>query len=137
VPGISGPSITTIPSQLIPTLPVHGSVSVGFTVAGQIITDALTVSASSSNTTLVPQSALIITKGVGGARVLSVTGADGRSGVATITVSVLDPTTLCITSTSFQITIGAAVPTLPEWAMIALMALLGLAGYTAMRRRAA
>jgi exosortase sorting signal-containing protein len=30
----------------------------------------------------------------------------------------------------------AAVPTLPEWAMIVLTALLALAGFVAMRRRA-
>jgi len=39
---------------------------------------------------------------------------------------------------TFQFTIGVtAVPTLPQWTMIALMALLVLAGFAAMRRRTA
>jgi hypothetical protein len=134
------PTITSIPSQAIPAVPVNGSVAVGFTIGGAIITDALVVSATSSNLTLVPQSAMVITRGVGGARVLTIFGADGRSGVATITVTVTDPTvTTCTaaTTTSFQITIGtaAAVPTLPPWALLALTALLALAGFAAVRRR--
>jgi hypothetical protein len=133
----SAPTITSIPSQVIPALPVNGSVSVAFTIGGAIITDALGVSATSSDTTLVPQSALVITKGVGGARVLNISGANGRSGVATITVTVTDPNAGCTTSTSFQLTIGTvAVPTLPQWALLALTLLLALAGYVSMRRRA-
>jgi hypothetical protein len=132
------PTITTIPSQVIPTLPVNGSVAVGFTISGSVIADALGVTATSSDTTLVPQSAMVITKGVGGARVLTIFGANGRSGVATITVTVTDPSaTACSTSTSFQLTIGTAVPTLPQWAMIALMILLAAAGFMALRRRTA
>ena len=134
----TAPTITTIPSQVIPTLPVNGSVAVGFTISGSVIADALRVTATSSDPTLVPQSAMVITKGIGGARVLTIFGADGRSGVATITVTVTDPsTTTCSTSTSFQLTIGTAVPTLPEWAMLALMVLLVAAGFIALRRRAA
>jgi hypothetical protein len=136
VPAIVAPTITTIPSQVIPTLPVNGSVAVGFTISGSIIADALIVTATSSNPTLVPQSAMVITRGLGGARVLTIFGADGRSGVATITVTVTDPSaSTCSTSTNFQLTIGTAVPTLPEWAMIALTALLALAGFAAVRRR--
>ena len=99
-----------------------------FTIGGSIITDALVVTATSSDTTLVPASAMVITKGAGGARTLTIRGADGRSGVSTITVTVTDPSVGTCTlagSTSFQFAIGVtAVPTLPEWAMIALMALL-------------
>ena len=122
---------------MIPTLPVNGSVAVGFTISGGIINDALLVRATSSDPTLVPQSALVITKGIGGARVLTIFGADGRTGVATITVTVTDPTASnCVTSTSFQITIGTVpVPTLPQWAMLVLTVLLALAGFAAMRRR--
>src|SRR6185436_8371045 len=124
--------------QVIPTLPVNGSVAVGFTISGSVIADALRVTATSSDPTLVPQSAMVITKGIGGARVLTIFGADGRSGVATITVTVTEPsTTICSTSTSFQLTIGTAVPTLPEWAMLALTILLVAAGVTALRRRTA
>ena len=99
------------------------------------------MTATSSDTTLVPASAMVITKGAGGARTLTIRGADGRSGVSTITVTVTDPSVGTCTlagTTSFQFAIGVtAVPTLPEWAMIALMALLALAGYAAMRRRTA
>jgi hypothetical protein len=130
------PTITPIPSQVIPAVPVNGSVAVGFTIGGAIIPDALLVAATSSNPTLVPQSAMTITKGIGGARVLTIFGADGRSGVANITVTVRDPVSNLSTSTSFQLTVGAAaVPTLPEWAMIALTALLALSGIIAVSRR--
>jgi hypothetical protein len=135
VAGVGAPIITTIPSQVIPVLPVGGSVAVGFTISGAIITDALMVSATSSDTTLVPASAMVITKGVGGARVLTIFGADGRAGETTITVTVTDPVSLCQTTTTFLLTIGTAVPTLPQWAMIVLTVLLALAGFVAMRRR--
>ena len=119
--GRAGQTITAIPSQIIPTVPVGGSVAVGFTIAGSIIPDALVVTVSSSDPTLVPASAMVITKGIGGARVLTVQGADGRSGVATITVTVTDPVGgACFSSASstFQLTMGVvAVPTLPEWAV--------------------
>ena len=72
---------------------------------------------------------------------LTIRGADGRSGVATITVTVTDPNApncSLAASTTFQFTIGVtAVPTLPQWAMIALMVLLALAGFAAVRRRTA
>jgi hypothetical protein len=130
------PTITTIPSQTIPAVPVNGSVAVGFTIGGAIINDALGVRATSSDTTLVPQSAMTITKGVGGARVLTIFGADGRSGVTTITVIVSDPVNNCTTNTSFQLTVGTVpVPTLPQWAMIALGVLLAVGGFATMHRR--
>jgi hypothetical protein len=136
----SAPTITTIPNQVIPPVPVAGSVSVGFTISGAIITDALIVSATSSDSTLVPASAMVITRGVGGARVLTIRGADGRSGITTITVTVTDPSvTNCVraTSTSFRLTIGAvAVPTLSQWAYVLLMVLLTGGGMLAVRRRA-
>ena len=140
IPGTTAPpSITSIPSQVILTVPVGGSVAVGFTIGCAIITDALVVSATSSNTTLVPPSAMVITRGVGGARVLTIFGADGRSGVATITVTVTDPTvSVCTaaTSTTFQLTIGpVAVPTLPEWAMLLLALLLTAGGVVVLRTR--
>jgi hypothetical protein len=133
---VTPPTITTIPNQAIP---VNGSVAVSFTISGAILADALGVTATSSDSTLVPQSAMVITKGTGGARLLTIFGADGRAGVAAITVTVTDPTAAdCRTSTGFQLTIGAApVPTLPEWAMIALTALLALAGVAALRSRRA
>jgi Ice-binding-like/Putative Ig domain/IPTL-CTERM motif len=131
---VTAPTVTSISSQ---TLPVSGSVAVGFTISGAVINNALVVRATSSDLTLVAANAMVITNGVGGARVLTVSGADGRSGVATITVTVTDPTAAsCSTSTSFLVTIGAVpVPTLPPWALIALTVLVALAGFASMRRR--
>jgi Ice-binding-like/IPTL-CTERM motif len=130
------PTITPIPSQVIPVVKVGGSVAVGFTIGGGIITDALGVRATSSDTTLIPQSAMVITKGVGGARVLTITGADGRSGVTDITVSVTDSGAGCTTSVTFRLTVGAVpVPTLSEWAMVWLTLLLTGGGVLMLRRR--
>lgn len=139
VPGGQTPTITAIPSQVIPVVPVGGSVAVGFTIGGPIITDALVVRAISSNTTLVAQSSMTITKGIGGARVLTIFGADGRTGVTSITVTVTDPTvTSCSSSASvtFLLTVGpTAVPTLPEGALLLLAVLLTAGGVVVLRMR--
>ena len=58
VDSTNNPTITTIPNQVIPPVPAAGSVSVGFTISGAIITDALIVSATSSDSTLVPAAVL-------------------------------------------------------------------------------
>jgi Ice-binding-like/IPTL-CTERM motif len=138
-PGVVIPTITAIPSQAIPVVAAGGSVAVGFSISGGVIADALTVTATSSNGTLVPASAMVITKGVGGARVLTIQGADGRSGVTTITVTVTDRTVQTCSaaaSTTFQLTIGAIpVPTLPQWALALLAVLLAGGGMLALRRR--
>ena len=129
------PTITAIPSQVIPIVQTGGSVAVGFTISGSVITDALGVTATSSDTTLVPASAMTITKGVGGARVLTIFGADGRSGLTTITVRVTDPSN-CVATRSFQLTVGAVpVPTLPPSALIMLALLLTAGGVLVLRRR--
>jgi hypothetical protein len=135
---VIAPTITAIPSQIIPVVPVGGSVSVGFTIGGGIINDGLGVTVRSSDTTLVPASAMTITKGAGGARVLTIFGADGRSGVTTITITVTDPTVLSCdnsTSRSFQLTVGpVAVPTMPQWVLMLLGGLLAAAGLFVLRR---
>lgn len=132
----AGPTITTIPSQVIPTVPVGGSVAVGFSISGPVIADALGLTVTSDNPTLVPPSAMTITKGVGGARVLTIFGADGRTGVATITITVTDAASGCQTSTSFRLTVGAAaVPTLPQIFVVFLaLGLVGV-GYARLRQR--
>jgi hypothetical protein len=132
----ASPTMTTMPSTQ--TIPVSGSVAVPFSISGTVIADALDVTAVSADLTLVPASAMVITKGVDGARVLTVTGADGRAGVTTITVTVRDPAAgNCTATTSFELRVGVApVPTLPRWTMIALVGLLTLAGFAAMRARA-
>jgi hypothetical protein len=130
----TAPTITPIAAQ---TVPVNGNATVTFSISGGVIASALALTSTSSNLTLVPQSAMQFgPPTASGVRTLSVTGADGRSGVATISVTVSDPITGCATTTTFLITIGAtAVPTLPEWAMIALGGLLMLGGVVAVRRR--
>jgi hypothetical protein len=135
-PGAIGPTITTIPSQVIPTVPVNGSVAVGFSISGSVIADALVVSATSADQTLVPTSAMTITRGAGGARVLTIFGADGRSGVTTITVTVRDPINGCETSRSFSLTVGTGVPTLPQIFVVFLALGLVAVGYVRLRQRA-
>jgi hypothetical protein len=129
------PTITSIPTTQ--AIPVSGSVAVPFSISGPVIADALVVTATSADPTLVPPSAMVITRGVGGARVLTVSGADGRTGVTTISVTVSDPSSSdCTTTSTFELRVGvAAVPTLPQWSMIGFVGLLTLAGIVAMRRR--
>jgi len=79
--GSVAPTITTLLDQ---SIPVSGSTTVGFTVSGSIIPSGLILTATSSDPVLVPQSALVFgPAGVTGARTLTVTGADGRSGTTT------------------------------------------------------
>lgn len=134
VAGTTTPGLSAILNQ---TIPVSGSTTVSFTVSGGSIPNSLVVTATSSNGTLIPQSAMQISApGPGGVRTLTVTGADGRSGVATIILTVTDPANTCSSTSSFQITVGpTAVPTMPLWGMLALSALLGLAGVASMRGR--
>jgi hypothetical protein len=131
--GLTEPVITTIPNQAIA---VNGSTTVGFTISGGVIAPNLLLSATSSDTNLVPRSAMVF-GGSGSARTLTVTGADGRSGTTTITITVTDSQTGCSSTSRFQLAVGAptAVPTLSQWAMIALTLLLATAGVVAMRRR--
>ncbi len=97
------PSVTTIPNQnvsegaTIPPIP--------FTVADPLLSVSdLTVSASSSNTTLVPDSS-ISSVGNGGNRTLTVAPAAGHTGTATITTTVSDPFGNA-TSTTFTVTVS-------------------------------
>jgi hypothetical protein len=57
------------------------------------------------------------------------------SGTFTTYVSVSDASDRIAVNTSDVTTVLAAVPTLPQWAMIALTVLLAFAGFVAMRRR--
>ncbi|MCU1382689.1 MAG: hypothetical protein JWL71_1386 [Acidobacteria bacterium] len=134
VAGSTTPSLSAIASQAIP---VSGSTTVSFTSSGGVIPSALTVTATSSNPTLVPPSAMQLSApSASGVRTLTVTGADGRSGTAVITLTVTDPSNGCNSTSTFQVTVGAtAVPTMPQWGLFALTALLGLAGVASMRRR--
>jgi CSLREA domain-containing protein len=80
------PSISNIANMTIAAGASTGSIA--FTIA-DVDGDALTVTATSSNTTLVPNTNVVL-GGSGGSRTIHVTPATGTSGVATITVQVND-----------------------------------------------
>jgi predicted outer membrane repeat protein len=80
------PSISDIANMTIAAGAATGPIP--FTIA-DVDGDALTVTATSSNTTLVPN-ANIVLGGSGGSRTIHVTPAAGKSGVAIITVQVSD-----------------------------------------------
>ena len=61
-------------------------------------------------------------------------GTPTTSGTSTFTIRGSDATG-CFQETSYTVPVATAVPTLSQWAMIALVLLLALAGFTAMRRR--
>ncbi len=63
-------------------------------------------------------------------------GTPTTAGSSTITIRATDGSG-CPGLATYTIVVAAAVPTLPQWSMIALMSLLALAGFAAMRRRAA
>ena len=100
-PALSLPVISAVPDQVIPknrrSDPIAFAVSDAETPA-----DGLQVSATSSNQSILPDSALIL-GGSGGNRTLILDPANGRLGTAVITVTVSDGTATA--STSFQVTI--------------------------------
>jgi hypothetical protein len=61
-------------------------------------------------------------------------GTPTTSGTSTFTIRGSDATG-CFQEASYTVAVATAVPTLSQWAMIALVLLLALAGFTAMRRR--
>ena len=97
------PTISSIANRTINQDTSTGSIN--FTV-GDVETSAssLSVTATSSNSTLVPGTSIVF-GGSGSARTVSVAPAAGQSGSATITVSVSDGTTT--TSTSFVLTVAS------------------------------
>ncbi len=98
------PTISSIPDQTIGTSSTTGPIP--FTVADrESPPEGLTVSAASSNTSLVPSAGLLL-GGSGSERTLAVTPASGRAGSATITLTVSDGRHGA--STSFRVTIDAA-----------------------------
>ncbi len=101
VPANDAPTISTIANQA--TSESVATAALPFTVA-DIDTDvtALTVSGSSSNAALVPNSGIVFA-GTGSARTVTVTPASGQSGSATITIDVKDGSLTA--STSFTLTV--------------------------------
>jgi gliding motility-associated-like protein len=101
-PTISSPATVSLPCSGAATSPVNFTVSDVETSLAQLI-----VSATSSNTTLIPNANLVITQpNASGAGSLSYTVANGQSGSSTITLTVVD--VLGGTSTStFTINVSA------------------------------
>ncbi len=95
------PTVASIANQTTSSGGQVGPIS--FTISGS--SSALTVSASSSNQTLVPDSNIAIS-GSGASRSITVFAANGQSGSATITVSVSDG--LNTSTSSFTVTFGGA-----------------------------
>jgi hypothetical protein len=128
------PVISSMEDQILPSI---GTITVFFTVSGSVIPNALIVTATSSDAALVPPSAIEVTQPtLNGETSVRITPTAGTSGPVIITVSVRDPSNSCVTSTSFVLSVGVAtVPTLAQWALIALALLLLLAGYQALQRR--
>lgn len=97
------PTISRIPDQTIAE--TTGTARIPFTI-GDVETPAasLTVSASSSDTTLLPSSSIALS-GTGANRALTLQPASGKSGTATVTVTVTDGQTS--SSQGFQVMIGS------------------------------
>ena len=99
------PSRPSVLSQQIKILPQH---PIAFTVGdAETSLNALTLSATSSNATLVPI-ANIVFGGSGASRNAIITPASGLSGTSTITVTVSDGTLTA--STNFVLTVNANTP---------------------------
>jgi hypothetical protein len=109
--GNSAPTISDIAARTITAGNNTGAIA--FTIGdAQTAASSLTLSASSSNTTLVPN-ANIVFGGSGASRTVTVTPASGQSGTATITVTVSDGSLSA--SDTFVLTVNAnTAPTISD-----------------------
>jgi formylglycine-generating enzyme required for sulfatase activity len=105
--GNYGPSISNIADQTITEGSDTGSIAFSIDDV-QTAVESLTLSASSSDTNLVPN-ANIVFGGSGANRTLTVTPASGQTGTATITVSVSNGSLSA--SDTFLVTVYSAAPT--------------------------
>ena len=101
----TSPAISSISDQSIPAN--SNTAALPFTVSdAETPASSLTVTATSGNTTLVPNSPLNLALGGSGTnRTITVTPATGQQGSALITVNVSD--SVNISSTTFTVTVGA------------------------------
>ncbi len=107
--GNTPPSISSIADQTV--APDTTTSALPFTIGDPQSDPAnLTVTATSSNTTLVPV-ANVVVAGTGANRTVTATPATGQTGSTTITVSVADEAGLTTTET-FVLTVGSPVQTL-------------------------
>ncbi|MEK0451938.1 MAG: hypothetical protein RL088_4206 [Verrucomicrobiota bacterium] len=103
------PTISGVANQSVPQGGATGALA--FTVGdGELNTAILSVTASSSNTTVVP-AANVVLGGSGTARTVAVTAAAGQIGTSTITLSVTDG--VFTTSTSFVLSAGSPATVSP------------------------
>ena len=115
------PSISGIADQVIITGSGFGPVS--FTIAdAETSAAALTVTARSSNPSVLPDSAIVLT-GSGASRSLSVVGGySGVSGAATIIIDVSDGSTVSSLPVAITALAPAASPTIPSAELVELAA---------------
>ena len=115
----TAPTISSIANRTINAGTSTGSIA--FTVSdAETTASSLTVSATSSNPTLVP-GANIVLGGAGSSRTVTVTPAANQTGTATITLTVSDGSQS--KSTSFVLTVNLLQSTGLAWAGVALFAL--------------
>lgn len=114
------PTIGSISNQSIQANGSTGTLSV---VVGDAETAvaSLVLTASSSNTALIPQSGLVL-GGSGSSRTLTVSPASGLSGTATITVTVSDGTLSASTAFTLTVTAANTAPTISDIANRAISA---------------
>lgn len=109
LPGNSAPTISALGNQTILAGTTTGALSFSIGDA-ETAAGGLTVTAQSSNPTLVPAGGILLS-GTGGSRAITVTPAAGTSGAATITVRVSDGE--LATDESFTVTVNAAQNSAP------------------------
>tara|TARA_R110002049_G_scaffold185580_3_gene353826 strand:+ start:55492 stop:58680 length:3189 start_codon:yes stop_codon:yes gene_type:complete len=106
----TAPTVTGIDNQTTPFQTATGAIA--FTIGDAETSPAsLTVTATSSNTSLVPNASISL-GGSGASRTMTLTPTAGQSGDSTITVNVSDGE--LTTSTSFLLTVNPATPTSNE-----------------------
>ena len=106
VDGNTAPTISDIAAQTIAAGVDTGAIA--FTIGdAQTAASSLTLTKSSSNTTLVPNSNIVF-GGSGANRTVTVTPASGQTGTATITVTVSDGS--LTRNVTFDLTVNSAVP---------------------------
>nr|WP_263013019.1 tandem-95 repeat protein [Ancylothrix sp. D3o] len=103
VPVNDAPTISAITAQS--TNEDTATAAISFTIGDvETLPDSLILSATSSNTSLIPNSNIVF-GGTGNNRTVSLTPAANQNGTATITINVSDGTT--VTSTNFVLTVNA------------------------------
>jgi hypothetical protein len=113
-PANTAPNVSAIGDQAINQ--DTSAANIAFSVDdGESGGGALTISASSSDTSLLPESGIVLAGG-GGARTLTLTPAESATGSATVMLTVTDPQGLSVTR-SFQLTVNAVLVSFTNWTL--------------------